>query len=106
MRDYLKEGTVFTASRHAVQRFRERFAGNLSESAAQCRLEKIALRAHYVKNVPGHAKLYVTKYVALIVRDRLILTVVPWSARTCISQSLSRATSPWETEVPGSIRNL
>lgn len=72
---------MFFATPHATRRFIERFAGNLSETAAQQRLEKIAAQAHYVKEMPGHAKLYVTKHIAFIIKGHRILTVYPRSAR-------------------------
>ncbi|WP_053961248.1 hypothetical protein [Sulfobacillus thermosulfidooxidans] len=75
---------MFNATPHAIQRFTERFAGNLSMTRVQKRLEKIAAQAHYVRDVPGHAKLYVTKHIALIVKNRNILTVYPRSSRTSL----------------------
>ena len=81
---------MFIATPHATERFTERFSGNLSLPAAQRRLEKIATQAHYVKEVPGHAKLYATKHIALIIQGRQILTVYPRSARTCEGAARAR----------------
>lgn len=74
---------MFIATPHATERFIERFSGNVSLSTAQHRLEQIAAHAHFVREVPGHAKLYATKHIAFVIQDRQILTVYPRSARTC-----------------------
>lgn len=82
---------MFLATAHAIQRFTERFAGNLSESTAQRRIEKIAQHARYIKDVPGHAKLYATQGVAFIVKDGHIITVYPRSSKTCNTTARQQA---------------
>lgn len=81
---------MFSATPHAAERFTERFSGNLSLPAAQQRLEKIAAQAHFVREVPGHPKLYVAKHIAFIIRDHQILTVYPRSARICDEAARTR----------------
>lgn len=78
---------MFIATHHAAQRFTERFAGNLSETAARTRIEKIAQKARYVKEMPGHAKLYTTKNMAFVVKEHTIMTVYQRSAAICQTQT-------------------
>lgn len=74
---------MFIATHHAVQRFTERFAGNLSEPAARARIERIAQNARYVQEMGGHAKLYVAQHIAFVIEGRTIMTVYPRSAASC-----------------------
>lgn len=78
---------MFIATYHATQRFIERFAGNLSEPKARITLEKIARTAWYAGEMPGHARLYTNKHVALVIKDRYITTVYPRSTATGSSRA-------------------
>jgi len=60
---------------HAITRFLERFAGNLSWSAAQVRLRKLLRRARFLRVQPGGARLYTLGEMRFLVCDGLLLTV-------------------------------
>lgn len=65
----------FVPTRHAAQRYVERFEGNLSESAATERLVALAGKARRTGGQPGGARVYRLQNLTLIVVDDLILTV-------------------------------
>ncbi|ACO47759.1 hypothetical protein DEDE109153_13700 [Deinococcus deserti] len=56
---------------HAVERFQERFAGNLSWSAARDRLR----RARFMGVRPGRARMYSLGDMRFIVQDGMLITV-------------------------------
>jgi hypothetical protein len=60
---------------HAVERFQERFAGNLSWSGAQERLRRLLRRAHFVSVRPGHARLYALQDMRFLIQDGMLITV-------------------------------
>ncbi|GGR61560.1 hypothetical protein GCM10008959_24300 [Deinococcus seoulensis] len=66
---------MFQPSEHAVRRYIERFAGNLSPAAANVHLKHIARNARFRRPLPGHARLYGSGNVNLVVQDDVILTV-------------------------------
>ena len=60
---------------HAITRFLERFAGNLSWNAAQERLRKLLRRARFLRVQPGGARLYSLGEMRFLVCDGVLLTV-------------------------------
>ncbi|WP_027460750.1 hypothetical protein [Deinococcus murrayi] len=62
-------------SAHATARYRERFAGNLSWSAAQCRLRRLLGRARFCGIKPGQARLYALGDMRFLVEDGVLVTV-------------------------------
>ena len=60
---------------HAITRFLERFAGNLSWKAAQERLRKLLRRARFLKVQPGGARLYSLGEMRFLVCQGVLLTV-------------------------------
>ncbi|UQN08800.1 hypothetical protein [Deinococcus sp. QL22] len=60
---------------HAVERFQERFAGNLSWNGAQERLRRLLRRARFVSVRPGHARLYALQDMRFLIQDGLLITV-------------------------------
>lgn len=66
---------MFSPSAHAIDRYIERFAGNLSFPAASARLSRIARRARFRRTLPGGARLYTTGSLNLVVQQGIITTV-------------------------------
>lgn len=60
---------------HAVERFQERFAGNLSWGGAQERLRRLLCRARFSGVRPGHARLYTLGDMRFLVQDGALITV-------------------------------
>lgn len=66
---------MFQPSAHATTRYIERFAGNLSASAAHQQLRRIARSARFRRPLPGGARLYATGAINLVVQGDTIITV-------------------------------
>ena len=64
-----------TLSLHAIERFQERFAGNLSWNAAAARLSRLLGRARFLRICPGKARLYALGEMRFVVQDGALLTV-------------------------------
>ena len=62
-------------SDHAIDRYIERFAGNVSHTRARQCLAHIARNARFRRTLPGGARLYTTGPINLVVQDGMILTV-------------------------------
>ncbi|AZI45172.1 hypothetical protein EHF33_19870 (plasmid) [Deinococcus psychrotolerans] len=60
---------------HAITRFLERFAGNLSWNAAQVRLRKLLCRARFLRVQPGGGRLYGLGQMRFLVCSGMLLTV-------------------------------
>lgn len=60
---------------HATRRYRERFAGNLSWSAARQRLYRLLGRARFRGMRPGQARLYALGEMRFIVEQDVLVTV-------------------------------
>lgn len=67
--------TAFYPTSHAVLRFIERFAGNISPQEAARRIQKIAASARWKRIAPGGAAVYSTHGYELVVKDKRILTI-------------------------------
>jgi hypothetical protein len=63
------------SSGHAVTRFQERFAGNLSWSADRERLHRLLRRAHFMGVRPGTARMYALGEMRFIVQDGMLVTL-------------------------------
>jgi 20S proteasome alpha/beta subunit len=66
---------MIKVSRHAAQRYRERFAGNVTLKEAARRIRKIFRQARFKKEMPGSARAYATHGIWFIVKNDLIITV-------------------------------
>lgn len=66
---------MFSPSAHAVDRYIERFAGNLSFTAASAQLSRIGRQARFRRPLPGGARLYATGPLNLVVQQGVITTV-------------------------------
>ncbi|MFC3833327.1 MULTISPECIES: hypothetical protein [Deinococcus] len=66
---------MYVPSDHAIRRYIERFAGNVSHSRARQCLTRIARSARFRRTLPGGARLYATGPINLVVQDGTILTV-------------------------------
>ncbi|PYE52034.1 hypothetical protein [Deinococcus yavapaiensis] len=66
---------TFQVTHHAITRYVERFAGNLSFHAARTRLERLARRARFRHTLPGGARLYTLGEVRFVVAEGVVLTV-------------------------------
>lgn len=64
-----------TITPHAVKRFVERFAGNLSRDAARRKLEKLLRRARFRRVCPGRARMYALGDLRFIVSEGALITV-------------------------------
>lgn len=62
-------------SAHAVERFQERFAGNLGWEGTQERLRRLLPRARFVAVRPGQARLYALGPMRFLVQDGVLITV-------------------------------
>lgn len=62
-------------SSHAVERFIERFAGNLSWSAATERLRRLLLRARFAGMCAGMARRYTLRDMVFVVQQGILVTV-------------------------------
>lgn len=60
---------------HAVSRYIQRFAGNVTPERATSRLQKILQSAKFVRTAPGNAKVYMTHGIYFIVQKHTIITV-------------------------------
>lgn len=60
---------------HAIHRYIQRFAGNLSFELARARLERLVRRARFRRTAPGGAKLYTLGNLNFIVEDGCVVTV-------------------------------
>lgn len=60
---------------HAVERFQERFAGNLSWPPARDRLRRLLRRARFMGVRPGRARMYSLGDIRFIVQDGMLITV-------------------------------
>ena len=67
--------THVTLTLHATQRFQERFAGNLSRSAAAARLKRLLRRARFLRVCPGNARIYGLGEMRFVVQEGALLTV-------------------------------
>lgn len=64
---------MFKASRHAAERYIERFDGNLTTERA--RVERIARNARFKRTAPGNARVYGNGQYDLVVVDNMIVTI-------------------------------
>lgn len=64
-----------TITSHAVRRYLERFAGNLSYQAANARLQKLLSRARFLHICAGKARLYALGDMRFVVDQGALLTV-------------------------------
>lgn len=64
-----------TITAHAVSRYLERFAGNLSSEAASQRLHKLLSRARFLRVCPGKAKIYALGDMRFVVDGQALITV-------------------------------
>jgi hypothetical protein len=64
-----------TLTLHAIERFQERFAGNLSGNAAAARLLRLLGRAHFLRICPGKGRLYALGEMRFVVQNGALLTV-------------------------------
>lgn len=76
---------MFLPSSHATRRYIERFAGNLSPSAAHQQLRRIARSARFRRPLPGGARLYATGPVNLVVQNGTIITVYHLTDRSSVN---------------------
>lgn len=60
---------------HAIQRFQERFAGNLGWAAAAQRLARLLRRARFRRVCAGRARLYALGEMRFVVQDGSLVTV-------------------------------
>jgi hypothetical protein len=60
---------------HAAERYRERFAGNLSWTAARQRLHRLLRRARFHGVRPGQARLYTLGEIRFVVEQGVLVTV-------------------------------
>ncbi|PTA68576.1 hypothetical protein [Deinococcus arcticus] len=60
---------------HAIAGFQERFAGNLSWSAAAWRLARLMRRARFPRMCAGKARLYTLGDIRFVVQDGRLVTV-------------------------------
>lgn len=60
---------------HAIERFQERFAGNLGWAAAAQRLARLLRRARFLKVCAGKARLYALGEMRFVVQDGALVTV-------------------------------
>ena len=67
--------TTFRISNHAVRRYRERFAGNVTNEVAAEQLTKITCCARRKRTAPGGAFVYGTHNYEMVVKRRVVLTV-------------------------------
>ncbi|UBV44094.1 hypothetical protein LAJ19_14885 (plasmid) [Deinococcus taeanensis] len=67
--------THVTLTGHAISRFQERFAGNLSWAAAARRLGRLLRRAKFMRMCAGKARLYTLGVMRFVVQDRVLVTV-------------------------------
>lgn len=67
--------TAFRPTRHAVERYITRFAGNLTPTAAGKRLERIGRGAQRKRHAPGGATVYRSGNVEMVVVKGQIVTV-------------------------------
>lgn len=71
----MRYATSFQPTVHSVERFIERFAGNISPQEAARRIQSIARTAHWKRPAPGGADIYGTHGYELVVADGRILTI-------------------------------
>lgn len=64
-----------TITPHAIRRFVERFAGNLSREAARAKLKKLLRRARFRRVCPGQARMYALGDLRFIVSEGALITV-------------------------------
>lgn len=64
-----------TITAHAIQRYLERFAGNLSPKAAADRLRKLLSRARFLHMCAGKARLYALGDMRFVVDQGALVTV-------------------------------
>lgn len=64
-----------TITAHAIQRYLERFAGNLSYQAANARLKKLLSRARFLHVCAGKARLYALGEMRFVVEQGVLVTV-------------------------------
>lgn len=64
-----------TITAHAVSRYLERFAGNLSSQAASQRLHKLLSRARFLRVCPGKARIYALGEMRFVVDGQALVTV-------------------------------
>lgn len=64
---------VITA--HAIERFQERFAGNLSWERARDRLERPVRRSRFAGMCAGRARTYVLGEMRFVIQDGVLVTV-------------------------------
>lgn len=76
---------------HAVTRFMERFAGNLSFPSAARRLTQLAARARFRRVLPGGARLYTLGDLNLVVAEGAVVTVYRLHYRDAPARDLD----PW-----------
>lgn len=62
-------------SAHAAQRYRERFAGNLSWTAAHQRLLRLVARARFLEAQPGGSRIYRLGEMRFVVENGVLVTV-------------------------------
>ena len=60
---------------HAIERFQERFAGNLAWAAAAQRLARLLRRARFLKVCAGKARLYALGEMRFVVQGGALVTV-------------------------------
>lgn len=64
-----------TITAHAIQRYLERFAGNLSPQAANVRLRKLLSKARFLHMCAGKARLYALGDMRFVVDQGALVTV-------------------------------
>ncbi|MBB5235585.1 hypothetical protein [Deinococcus budaensis] len=62
-------------SAHAAQRYRERFAGNLSWTAVHRRLVRLLARARFLEAQPGGSRIYRLRDMRFVVEGGVLVTV-------------------------------
>lgn len=60
---------------HAIERFQERFAGNLGWAAAARRLARLLRRARFLRIGAGRARLYALGEMRFVVEGGVLVTV-------------------------------
>lgn len=60
---------------HAIERFQERFAGNLDWTAAAQRLDRLLRRSRFLRIGAGQARLYALGEMRFVVQRGVLLTV-------------------------------
>jgi len=65
----------YKITRHAIDQYIARFAGNVSAATASQRLEAIARKARRKRPAPGGATIYKNNGLELVIKNKTIITI-------------------------------